>query len=32
MVLWRKDSFGSNSEAGSRFAERLLTVAAICRQ
>lgn len=25
-VLWRKGSFGSDSEAGSRFAERMLTV------
>jgi transposase len=25
-VLWRKNSFGSHSEAGCRFAERLLTV------
>jgi transposase len=32
VVLWRKDSFGSDSEAGSRFAERLLTVVASCRQ
>jgi transposase len=31
-VLWRKGSFGSDSEAGSRFAERVLTVAATCRQ
>ena len=31
-VLWRKGSFGSDSEAGTRFAERLLTVAATCRQ
>jgi transposase len=31
-VLWRKGSFGSDSEAGSRFAERLLTTAASCRQ
>ena len=31
-VLWRKGSFGSDSEAGSRFAERLLTVAATCHQ
>jgi transposase len=31
-VLWRKRSFGSDSEAGSRFAERLLTVVASCRQ
>jgi transposase len=31
-TLWRKGSFGSTSEAGSRFAERLLTVIATCRQ
>ena len=31
-VLWRKGSFGLGSEAGSRFAERLLTVLATCRQ
>src|SRR5262249_10110285 len=31
-VLWRKSSFGCESEGGSRFAERLLTVAATCRQ
>jgi transposase len=31
-VLWRKGSFGSDSEAGSRFAEQLLTVVASCRQ
>ncbi len=31
-VLWRKGSFGCDSEAGSRFAERLLTMAASCRQ
>src|SRR5712692_1976635 len=31
-VRWRKGSFGSDSEAGSRFAERLLTVVATCRQ
>jgi transposase len=31
-VLWRKGGFGSDSEAGSRFVERLLTVAATCRQ
>jgi transposase len=31
-VLWRKGCFGSDSEAGSRFAERLLTAAATCRQ
>jgi len=32
VVLWRKGSFGSDSEVGSRFAERLLTVVATCRQ
>jgi transposase len=31
-VLWRKGSFGSDSQAGSHFAERLLTVVATCRQ
>jgi transposase len=31
-VLWRKGSFGSDSEAGSRFAEQLLTMAASCRR
>jgi hypothetical protein len=31
-VLWRKGSFGTDTAAGSRFAERLLTVAASCRQ
>ncbi|HBY93934.1 MAG TPA: IS66 family transposase [Chloroflexi bacterium] len=31
-VLWRTGSFGSNSESGLRFAERILTVAATCRQ
>jgi len=31
-VLWRKGSFGSDSEAGSRYAERMLTVVATCRQ
>jgi transposase len=31
-VLWRKGSFGSDSEAGSRFAERQLTIIATCRQ
>jgi transposase len=31
-VLWRKGSLGSASAAGSRFAERLLTVVATCRQ
>jgi transposase len=32
VVLWRKGSFGADSEVGSRFAERLLTVVASCRQ
>jgi transposase len=31
-VLWRKGSSGSDAEAGSRFAKRLLTVVACCRQ
>jgi len=31
-VLWRTGSFGWDSEAGSRFVERLLTVIAACRQ
>jgi transposase len=31
-VLWRKGSFGSDSAAGSRFAERMMTVIATCRQ
>jgi hypothetical protein len=31
-ILWRKRNLGSDSEAGSRFAERLLTVVATCRQ
>jgi transposase len=31
-VLWRTGRFGSDSIAGNRFAERLLTVAATCRQ
>src|SRR5262249_11150663 len=31
-VLWRKGSFGSAGAVGSRFAERLLTVVASCRQ
>jgi transposase len=31
-VLWRKTSFGTDSIAGSRFAERLLSVVATCRQ
>jgi transposase len=31
-VLWRKGSFGSQSEAGAVFVARLLSVAATCRQ
>jgi transposase len=31
-VLWRQGCFGADSEAGSRFAERLLTLVAPCRQ
>jgi transposase len=31
-VLWRKGSFGTQSDDGSRFVERLLTVAATCKQ
>lgn len=31
-VLWRKSSFGTRSDTGSRFAERMLTVAQTCRQ
>ena len=31
-VLWRKGSFGTHSAAGSRFAERMLTVTASRRQ
>jgi transposase len=31
-VIWRKLSFGSASKRGSRFVERILTVAATCRQ
>jgi transposase len=31
-VLWRKTSGGTNSPAGSRFVERMLTVVATCRQ
>jgi len=31
-VCWRKTSYGTGSEAGSRFAERVLTVVATCRQ
>src|SRR5262249_15864423 len=32
VVLWRKGSFGTQSHAGSEFAERLLTVVATLRQ
>ena len=32
IVLWRKGSFGTQSRAGSEFAERLLTVVATLRQ
>jgi transposase len=31
-VLWRKGSFGTQSVAGSRFVERMLTVRETCRQ
>jgi transposase len=31
-VLWRRGSFGSQSEAGAEFVARLLSVAATCRQ
>ena len=31
-VLWRKASHGTESEAGSRFVENILTVVATCRQ
>jgi len=31
-VLWRKGSFGTHSPGGSRFVERMLTVAATLRQ
>ena len=31
-VLWRKGSFGSDSSEGLRFVERVLSVAATCRQ
>jgi transposase len=31
-VLWRRKSFGTHSAAGSRFAERMLTVAATLKQ
>jgi transposase len=31
-VCWRKTSYGTDSERGSRFVERILTVVASCRQ
>ncbi len=31
-VLWRKGCFGTQSEAGSRFVERMLTVSTTCQQ
>ncbi|MFO0949513.1 MAG: IS66 family transposase [Planctomycetota bacterium] len=31
-VLWRKCSYGTDSETGSRFVERILTLSATCRQ
>jgi transposase len=31
-VLWRKSSFGTQSEAGSRFVERMMTVVNTLRQ
>lgn len=31
-VIWRKTSYGTDGERGSRFVERLLTVVATCRQ
>lgn len=31
-VLWRKGCFGTQSEEGSRFVERMLTVSATCQQ
>jgi len=31
-VLWRQGAFGSHSDAGLRFVERILTVTATCRQ
>jgi transposase len=31
-VLWRKGSYGTQSASGSRFVERMLTVAATCQQ
>jgi transposase len=31
-VLWRKNCFGSQSVTGMRYAERILSVSATCRQ
>ena len=31
-VLWRKKTFGSRSERGDRFAERVMTVVETCRK
>ena len=31
-VLWRKTSHGTDSEAGSRFVENILSIVATCRQ
>ncbi len=31
-VIWRRTSYGTQSEAGSRFVERILTVVETCRQ
>jgi transposase len=31
-VLWRKTSYGTDSEAGSRFVENILSIVATCRQ
>jgi transposase len=31
-VMWRKTSFGADSERGARFVERILTTAATCRR
>lgn len=31
-VLWRKNCFGNQSEAGMRYAERILTIGATCQQ
>jgi transposase len=31
-VIWRRTSYGTQSESGSRFVERILTVIATCRQ